>query len=85
MAKEQQKEKKSPVKKKAPVVKAPENLILKGAIHIPGFSKYNDGKMHAVKGGHYPEGTIVTEDMVEAYEEARINLGGNTPITAFCY
>jgi len=76
-------EKSKPVKKKT-VQKAPQNLVLKRTIHIPGFSKYEDGKLHAHTGQRYAPGTEVTEDMVEAYEAARKQLGGKTPIENFC-
>ena len=73
------------VKKKAAVKKAPENLILKKSIHINGLVKNADGKEIVVKGGHYPEGTVVTEGMVEAWEAMNKKIGGTTAITKYCY
>ena len=75
--------------KKAAIQKPAEDLVLKKAIHIPGWAKYNDGKLHAVTGakngtGHFAAGTIVTEEMVSAYDAACRILGGETPITKFC-
>ena len=82
---EEPKPKKTPVKKKAAVKKAPEHLILKKSIHINGLVKNADDKEIVVKGGHYPEGTVVTEDMVEAWEAMNAKIGGVTPITKYCY
>ncbi len=79
------KEKKETAVKKKAVQKPVEDLILKNTIHIAGVQTYNDNKEHVVKGDHYPAGTVVTEAMVEAYEKARIKVGGNTPIESFCH
>ncbi len=83
MAKQETKEKKAPVKKKV-VQKAQENLVLKKTIHIPGTQVYQDGTIHFVQGQHYKAGTVVTEEMLLAYEAVSLKLGGNTPITKFC-
>ena len=78
------KQTKKVVKKKA-VQKPPEDLVLKRKIHIAGVSIFNDNKEHFVAGKTYPAGTTVTEEMVEAYNEAAKRLGGTTPIENFCH
>ena len=74
---------KKAVKKKA-VQKPPEDLVLNRTISIPSVMVYEDGKTHYVQGGLFKPGTVVTQEMMDAYEAVRKNIGGKTPITKFC-
>ena len=81
MAKKQQ----APPKEEAPKVKkTAKSLILKKSIHIPNVARGNDSKDHFMQGSTYLPGTTVTKEMIEAYENARKRVQGDTPIEAFC-
>ena len=67
-----------------PKAKAKE-LILKKTLHIANVSTFNDDRTHLVDGQAYLPGTIVTSDMVDAYEANRKAIGGKTPIENFCH
>ena len=79
---------KQPAKAKEPTkektVTAKKKLILKNSIHISGVKRGKDGKDHMVHYGHYPAGTPVTQEMIDAYEINRKAIQGDTPIDRFC-